>query len=149
MKQLLSIFLVILFAFPAWAQEGVITEIQKGQQAPFTGVLMDAKAAAKVLTEQKYTAEECRLEMDREIEILKAKLELDLKISEIKLTSATDKYTNLLNIKDEENKRLQELALETPNDNSHWWLAGGVLGGIVLSIAVFAVAVEIKSSDHR
>ncbi len=104
MKQLLSIFLVILFAFPAWAQEGVITEIQKGQQAPFTGVLMDAKAAAKVLTEQKYTAEECRLEMDREIEILKAKLELDLKISEIKLTSATDKYTNLLNIKDEENR---------------------------------------------
>ena len=144
MKQLLSIFLVILFAFPAWAQEGVITEIQKGQQAPFTGVLMDAKAAAKVLTEQKYTAEECRLEMDREIEILKAKLELDLKISEIKLTSATDKYTNLLNIKDEENKRLQELALERPNDNSHWCLAGGVLGGIVLSIAVFAVAVEIK-----
>ena len=144
MKQLLSIFLVILFAFPAWAQEGVITEIQKGQQAPFTGVLMDAKAAAKVLTEQKYTAEECRLEMDREIEILKAKLELDLKISEIKLTSATDKYTNLLNIKDEENKRLEELALERRNDNSHWWLAGGVLGGIVLSIAVFAVAVEIK-----
>ena len=41
MKQLLSIFLVILFAFPAWAQEGIITEIQKGQQAPFTGVLMD------------------------------------------------------------------------------------------------------------
>ena len=80
MKQLLSIFLVILFAFPAWAQEGVITEIQKGQQAPFTGVLMDAKAAAKVLTEQKYTAEECRLEMDREIELLRAKLELDLKI---------------------------------------------------------------------
>ena len=114
MKQLLSIFLVILFAFPAWAQEGVITEIQKGQQAPFTGVLMDAKAAAKVLTEQKYTAEECRLEMDREIEILKAKLELDLKISEIKLPTATDKYTNHLNIKDEENKRLQELALERP-----------------------------------
>ena len=77
---------------------------------------MDATAAAKVLTEQKYTAEECRLEMDREIEILKAKLELDLKISEIKLNSATDKYTSLLNIKDEENKRLQELALERPND---------------------------------
>ena len=83
MKQLLSIILVILFAFPAWAQEGVITEIQKGQQAPFTGVLMDAKAAAKVLTEQKYTAEECRLEMDREIELLRAKLELDLKITNL------------------------------------------------------------------
>ena len=124
MKQLLSIILVILFAFPAWAQEGVITEIQKGQQAPFTGVLMDAKAAAKVLTEQKYTAEECRLEMDRELEILRAKLELDLKISEIKLSSANEKYTSLLSIKEEENKRLQELALKSPNDYSHWWFAG-------------------------
>ena len=149
MKQLLSIFLVILFAFPAWAQEGVITEIQKGKRAPFTGVLLDAKAAAKVLTDQKYTAEECRLEMDREIEILKAKLELDLKISDIKLDITTKKYTNLLDIKEQESKRLQELALERPNDNSHWWLAGGVLGGIVLSIAVFAVAVEIKSDANR
>ena len=145
MKQLLSIILVILFAFPAWAQEGVITEIQKGQKAPFTGVLMDAKAAAKVLTEQKYTAEECRLEMDRELEILRAKLELDLKISEIKLSSANEKYTSLLSIKEEENKRLQELALKSPNDYSHWWFAGGIIGGIALSVSIFAVAVEIKN----
>jgi len=145
MKQLLSISLVILFAFPAWAQEGVITQIQKGKRAPFTGILMDAKAAAKVLTDQKYTAEECKIEMDRELEILRAKLELDLKISEIKLNSANEKYTSLLNIKDEENKRLQELALKSPNDYSHWWFAGGVIGGIVLSVSIFAVAVEIRN----
>ena len=145
MKQLLSIILVILFAFPAWAQEGVITQIQKGKRAPFTGLLMDTKAAAKVLTDQKYTAEECKIEMDRELEILRAKLELDLKISEIKLNSANEKYTSLLNIKDEENKRLQELALKSPNDYSHWWFAGGVIGGIVLSVSIFAVAVEIKN----
>ena len=99
MKQLLSIFLVILFAFPAWAQEGVITEIRKGQKAPYTGVLMDAAAAAKVLTDQKYTAEECKIEMDRELELLRAKLELDLKISNIKLASTQDKYEQLLNKK--------------------------------------------------
>jgi len=145
MKQLLSIILVILFAFPVWAQEGVITQIQKGKRAPFTGILMDTKAAAKVLTDQKYTAEECKIEMDRELEILRAKLELDLKISEIKLNSANEKYTSLLNIKDEENKRLQELALKSPNDYSHWWFAGGVIGGIVLSVSIFAVAVEIRN----
>jgi len=145
MKQLLSIFLVILFAFPAWAQEGVITQIQKGKRAPFTGILMDTKAAAKVLTDQKYTAEECKIEMDRELEILRAKLELDLKISEIKLNSANEKYTSLLSIKDEESKRLQELALKSPNDYSHWWFAGGVIGGIILSVSIFAVAVEIKN----
>ena len=145
MKQLLSIFLVILFAFPAWAQEGVITELQKGQKAPFTGVLMDATAAAKVLTDKKYTVEECRLEIDREIKLLSAQLELDLQISDIKLKSATKRYDQLITIKDEEIGRLQELALESPNDYSHWWLAGGVLGGIIISISVFAIAVEIKN----
>ena len=142
MKQLLSIFLVKLFAFPAWAQEGVITEIQKGQKAPFTGVLMDAKAAAKVLTDQKYTAEECKLELDRELEILRAKLELDLKISQIKLESTNDKYKSLLDIKNEENKRLQELALERPNDYSHWWAAGGFVAGTLVALGIFFAAAE-------
>jgi|TARA_R110002095_G_scaffold76417_1_gene65294 hypothetical protein len=144
-KQLLSIFLVILFAFPAWAQEGVITEIQKGQRAPFTGVLMDAKAAAKVLTDQKYTAEECKIELDREIEILRAKLGLDLKISEIKLNSANEKFGELIKIKDEENKRLQELALERPNDYTHWWFVGGAIGGTLLAIGIFSIAAEITN----
>jgi len=140
MKQLLSIILVILFAFPAWAQEGVITEIQKGQQAPFTGVLMDAKAAAKVLTEQKYTAEECRLEMDREIELLRAKLELDLKITNAKLIGSEERLAQILEIKNEEIGRLQDLALDSPNDYTLWWLTGGVVGGIILTASIFVVA---------
>jgi len=144
MKQLLSIFLVILFAFPAWAQEGVITEIQKGQQAPFTGVLMDATAAAKVLTNKKYTEEQCKIEMDKELKLLQAKLGLDVKICNSKLISCQESSSKIIKIKDEEIARLQEIALDSPNDYSIWWLTGGVVGGIALSVAVFAVAVEIQ-----
>ena len=142
MKQLLSIILVILFAFPAWAQQGVITEIQKGSPAPFTGVLMDPAAAAKVLTDQKYTAEECRIEMDRELELLKAKLELDLKITNAKLVGSQERLTQILKIKNEEIGRLQQLALDRPNDYTLWWLTGGVVGGIVLTVSIFVVAME-------
>jgi hypothetical protein len=113
MKQLLSIILVILFAFPAWAQEGVITEIQKGKRAPFTGVLLDAKAAAKVLTDQKYTAEECK---------------------------SQERLAQILEIKNEEIGRLQDLALDSPNDYTLWWLTGGVVGGIILTTSIFVVA---------
>ena len=142
MKQLLSIILVILFAFPAWAQQGVITEIQKGSPAPFTGVLMDPAAAAKVLTDQKYTAEECRIEMDRELELLRAKLELDLKITNAKLIGSQERLTQILKIKNEEIGRLQQLALDRPNDYTLWWLTGGVVGGIVLTVSIFVVAME-------
>lgn len=140
MKQLLSIILVILFAFPAWAQQGAITEIQKGSPAPFTGVLMDPAAAAKVLTDQKYTAEECRIEMDRELELLKAKLELDLKITNAKLVGSQERLTQILKIKNEEIGRLQDLALDRPNDYTLWWLTGGVVGGIILTTSIFVVA---------
>jgi len=142
MKQLLSIILVILFAFPAWAQQGVITEIQKGSPAPFTGVLMDPAAAAKVLTDQKYTAEECRIEMDRELELLRAKLELDLKITNAKLAGSQERLAQILQIKNEEIGRLQQLALDRPNDYTLWWLTGGVVGGIVLTVSIFVVAME-------
>ena len=145
MKQLLSIILVILFAFPAWAQEGVITEIRKGQKAPYTGVLMDPTAAAKVLTDQKYTEEEFKLELDKELKLLRAKLDLDLKIANTKLIGCQERSAQILKIKDEEIQRLQELALDSPNDYSIWWLTGGVVGGIALSVAIFAVAVEIKN----
>lgn len=142
MKQLLSIILVIFFAFPAWAQQGVITEIQKGSPAPFTGVLMDPAAAAKVLTDQKYTAEECRIEMDRELELLRAKLELDLKITNAKLAGSQERLAQILQIKNEEIGRLQQLALDRPNDYTLWWLTGGVVGGIVLTVSIFVVAME-------
>lgn len=142
MKQLLSIILVILFAFPVWAQQGVITEIQKGSPAPFTGVLMDPAAAAKVLTDQKYTAEECRIEMDRELELLRAKLELDLKITNAKLAGSQERLAQILQIKNEEIGRLQQLALDRPNDYTLWWLTGGVVGGIVLTVSIFVVAME-------
>jgi len=140
MKQLLSIILVILFAFPVWAQQGVITEIQKGSPAPFTGVLMDPAAAAKVLTDQKYTAEECKIEMDREVELLRAKLELDLKITNAKLVGSQERLTQILKIKNEEIGRLQDLALDRPNDYTLWWLTGGVVGGIILTTSIFVVA---------
>jgi hypothetical protein len=140
MKQLLSIILVILFAFPVWAQQGVITEIQKGSPAPFTGVLMDPAAAAKVLTDQKYTAEECKIEMDREVELLRAKLELDLKITNAKLIGSQERLTQILKIKNEEIGRLQDLALDRPNDYTLWWLTGGVVGGIILTTSIFVVA---------
>ena len=58
-----------------------------------------------------------------------------------------EKYDSILKIKDEEVNRLQKFALERPNKNSHWWFAGGVVAGIITSIAIFYAAVEIKETN--
>ena len=57
------------------------------------------------------------------------------------------KYDSIMKIKDEEINRLQKVALERPNKNSHWWLAGGMVAGIVTSIVIFYAAVEIGDRD--
>jgi len=54
-----------------------------------------------------------------------------------------EQNTSLLKIKDAEILRLQELALKNPNENSHWWLGGGIVIGIVTSITIFYAAVEV------
>ena len=46
----------------------------------------------------------------------------------------------ILQIKNEEIGRLQDLALDRPNDYTLWWLTGGVVGGIILTTSIFVVA---------
>ena len=57
------------------------------------------------------------------------------------------KYDSILKIKDEEANRLQKFALERPNKNSNWWFAGGIVAGIVTSIAIFYATIEIRENN--
>ena len=153
MKHIAVLILIFSFVFPAsiFAQETpatppVVTGLSKNQKAPFSGVLLNSTAAAQMLTDKKFTLEECQLEIDFELKKQKAELDLLLKSTKLSLESTETKYALLLEIRDEEIVRLQEIAIERPSDNSKWFLAGGVLAGIVLSVAVFAIAVEIKDN---
>ena len=153
MKHIIALILVFSFIFPAsiFAQETptdppAVTGLSKNQKAPFSGVLLNSTAAAQMLTDKKFTLEECQIEIDFELERQKAELDLLLKSTKLSLESTEAKYTSLLDIKDEEIMRLQEIATERPNDYSAWFVAGGVVVGIVLSVAVFAIAVEIKDN---
>ena len=150
---MVALILVFSFIFPAsiFAQEApadppAVTGLSKNQKAPFSGVLLNSTAAAQMLTDKKFTLEECQIEIDFELERQKAELDLLLKSTKLSLESTEAKYTSLLNIKDEEIMRLQEIATERPNDYSAWFVAGGVVVGIILSVTVFAITIEIKDN---
>ena len=151
MKFITTFILIFALVFPAsiFAQEispnsPVVLDLQKGQKAPFDGVLLNSAAAAKILTDKKFTPEECQIEIDFELAQQKAKLDLLLKSIELSLQAEKAKGALLFKIKDVEIDRLQNLAMERPNNYSEWWLAGGVIVGIVLSVSIFAVAIEIR-----
>ena len=49
-----------------------------------------------------------------------------------------------MDIKQQEIDTYRGMALERPNRNNHWWLAGGVVSGIGLTIGVLWATQEIQ-----
>ena len=147
-KQLVSFFIVLsLCLTPALvhAQEaGKVINLLKDEPAPFDGVLFDEQAAAKLLADKEYEQIECKLKIDYEMEKIKAKHMLEMATLQASFDAIKKQNISILEIKDAEILRLQELAIKNPNSNAHWWMAGGVTAGIITSIAIFYAAVEVR-----
>ena len=58
--------MIMLFSFPTFANELVVEGIQKGQKAPYNGVIMDAESAAKVIAEREYEIKKCDIKIEHE-----------------------------------------------------------------------------------
>ena len=144
--KLLALFLSIMMAtVPSLAiaqEEGRITNLEEGDEAPYKGVLLDTNSAARLLAEEEYKQIECNLKINYETQKIIAQHALEMGNVQSALDSLKEQNRSILSIKDSEILRLQELALKNPNDNANWWFAGGAIAGIVTSIAIFYAAVE-------
>ena len=147
MKQTLILILTLILIFPAYAYAQDIpkvTDIQEGQPAPFAGTLLNPPAAAQIIADKENTKAECKLQYDYIKQREKTKCDLLLGNANTSLTAANMKYKTILKIKDDEILRIQDIALESSSDYSTWWYAGGIITGILISISVFYVAVEVQ-----
>ena len=147
MKQAIALILVFSFIFPTplFAQETPseppkIVDLKKDEKAPFAGVLLNPTAGAQMLANQKFTEAGCKLKVDYEMKKIKAQHDLMMESLKISMNASENKYTSLLKIKDQEVERLSTIALDRPNDHSHWWAAGGFLVGALVSIGIFYAA---------
>jgi len=120
-----------------------IRGITKGDPAPFSGVLLNPAAAARLFTDENYSNEECKLRIDFEVrkEFLRMKLLLDSTTAS--MNAMEGRYNSIITIKDKEIDKLNAIALESSNDYNTWWAAGGILTGIALTLAVLFAAKEI------
>ena len=122
MRSLFIAIIIFTLTFPPslFAQElleqPMVMDLKKGQKAPFDGIFLNSIAAAQMLAEKKYTLEECNIEIEFELEKQKAKFDLMLESANLSLEAANSRHGAIIKIKDDEIKRLQEVALERPND---------------------------------
>ena len=49
-----------------------------------------------------------------------------------------------MDIKNNEINTYRDMALDQPNKNNQWWLAGGIVVGIGLSLGTFYAVTEIN-----
>ena len=120
-----------------------ITSIAKDQPAPYSGVLLNTVAAAKIFTEKEFIDMECELRIEYAVQKEILRLNLLLETSQATVESMDKKYTSLLDIKDQEIKRLGKVASET-NDWSSLWYVGGIITGVVLSVAIVYAVKEVN-----
>ena len=151
MNKLIAIVLSFTLVFPAatFAEEtptntgidlGTFTILKKNDKAPFAGFLFDQSAVSKLLAETEFKLLELKLKHDFELQKSDALWQLKLDNSAASLTALQEKHTTLIDIKDNEIKRLTEIAVER-NDYSTLWFVGGIVLGIGLTVAtVYGVA---------
>ena len=111
----------------------VITPLKKGYVAPFSGVLFSPSAAASVATEIDSFKE--RLRIEREAAVSETIAKKDFEIAEITSQSKSEKkiLETLLDSERATNKEMQSV-LQKNQNNWIFWIAGGALGGTLISI---------------
>jgi|TARA_R110000824_G_scaffold206558_4_gene391742 hypothetical protein len=137
----------LLFPATIFAQETEepkFTNLKQGECAPFDGTLFNPPATAQLITENRYAMTECDLRVEYEIKKTQAEMNLQLDTLQISYESLSEKHNLLMDIKNSEIDTYREMALSQPNKNNHWWLAGGVVVGIGLSLGTFHAATEIS-----
>ena len=135
MTKLVSIFLIMLFPFQAIADDlPQITPLNEGQEAPYSGVLYNPAAVAETIAQREALIAQHNLNLEILEERLKAECTLQLDNLTADLDLCNQKYNSMVEIKDEQIRNLQDMALEKPN--SSWWFLGGIGTGVLLTIGV-------------
>ena len=89
---------------------------------------------ARVIANKESENARCRLLIENELDKQRASLNLQIDNLQIRLNTLTEESKNILLIKDEEIRKLEEAALKRPNDYTLWWATGGFSAGVGLTL---------------
>jgi hypothetical protein len=127
------------FAYASESDESIdlkiVTEIDKGQKAPFSGVLLNELAAAKLFADLKFTEKECELKLDKELKWSTIVYSAQIESFKLRLQVETERTEKLLSIKDDRIKFLEERY--TPPvwyETGAFWVTVGVISGVLVTI---------------
>jgi len=138
-NQIIAIFCCISVAYvpvSVYAEEGLVTQVKKGDTAPFTGVLLSNETAAKLFGDIKYSKKECDARLSKELEFSKIKFESLLKTEQLKFDVEKKRLDGMIAVRDDRIKFLED-NFRPPAwyESGEFWFAFGVVAGIGITTA--------------
>lgn len=97
-------------------------------------------ANSLIITSADREREKCTLSFEQKIRVLKINHRFEVEQLNIQINSLNKKHNELVLLKDQQIEELSEAAQLRPNDYTIWWATGGVLTGVLTTLAImFAV----------
>lgn len=141
LRNFLIYLTLISFGSTAIAGPSVL-RIYEGEPAPYDGWCLTDTAMAKIVADKELEGERCKLKLDKLSEELGARYKLNLDILQARVASVHSEHLSMMKIKNEEIKRLEEVALEKPNNYWYLWTAGGFVIGATTVLSIWSVMVK-------
>lgn len=119
-----------------YAEEGLVTQMKKGESAPFEGVLLSNDTAAKLFGDIKYSKKECDARLSKELEFSKIKFESLLKTEQLKFDVEKKRLDGMIAVRDDRIKFLED-NFRPPSwyESGEFWFAFGIVAGIGITTA--------------
>ena len=138
-NQIIAIFCCISVTYmpvSVYAEEGLVTQVKKGDTAPFTGVLLSNDTAAKLFGDIKYSKKECDARLSKELEFSKIKFESLLKTEQLKFDVEKKRLDGMIAVRDDRIKFLED-NFRPPAwyESGEFWFAFGIVAGIGITTA--------------
>ena len=141
----IAILLLTLFAQASFAQE--IVPLNKGEKAPFDGVMLDKSAAAQIISKDEVSTEECANKTEYEVSKATNTCILNKNLAESSLRIERETGKKLLILKNQEIDRLNKKLEDAGTDWGPLWFAGGTTIGVVVSLAIFYLSIQTVNSE--
>ena len=130
------IYLVLIIFNISFVHAQDAARVYENELAPFTGWCLTDHAMAKIIADKESEGQRCQLKIDQEIETMQALYTFEVDKLKIRLNTLQAEHDEIILIKNTEIQKLEQVALEQPNDYWYLFFSGGVVLGVLSTVGI-------------
>ena len=114
----------------------LVTTLDKGKKAPFSGILLSEPAAARLFADIKFSKKECDALLAEKLELSKIRYEAQIDSLKLKIDVEKERAAGLIAVRDDRINFLEK-NYRPPAwyESQEFWFAVGIVAGVGLTAA--------------